>query len=220
MSHHPRPTLPQCLMANHWNKSVVYFGVHFLYFCAQVCAFVASQVALVVKNLPANGDRHKQMRAQSLSWEDPLEEEMTIHSSILAKRISWTEKPGGLQRVGHNWSDLAAAACALVKNISMWLKHLHKQYAVHGVMLFAFNIVWDMIMMHIDLAYSVNYCNSSHEYAIFYLFLYSIRNIWVISDIFLFQTMILWTPFNMLFATHIQGFLQGVDVYTYISVHV
>ena len=45
-------------------------------------------------------------QVQSLGWEDPLEKEMTIHSSILAWRIPWTEKPGGLQsmysqRVGH-----------------------------------------------------------------------------------------------------------------------
>ena len=34
---------------------------------------------------------------QSLGWEDPLEEGMTVHSSILAWEIPWTEKPGGLQ---------------------------------------------------------------------------------------------------------------------------
>ena len=33
----------------------------------------------------------------SLNWEDALEEGMAAHSSILAWRISWTEKPGGLQ---------------------------------------------------------------------------------------------------------------------------
>ena len=33
---------------------------------------------------------------QSLGWEDPLEEGMTTHSSILAGRIPWTEEPGGL----------------------------------------------------------------------------------------------------------------------------
>ena len=48
----------------------------------------------------------------SLHQEDPLEECMTTHSSILAWRIPWTEEPGGLQsiglhRVGHDWSDLA-----------------------------------------------------------------------------------------------------------------
>jgi len=36
----------------------------------------------------------------SLGQEDPLEKEMTIHSSILAWRIPWTEEPGGLQSVG------------------------------------------------------------------------------------------------------------------------
>ena len=45
---------------------------------------------------------------QSLGWEDPLEKEMAIHSSILVWKISWTEEPGGLQstglqRVGHDW---------------------------------------------------------------------------------------------------------------------
>ena len=52
---------------------------------------------------------------RSLAWEDPLEKEMAAHSSILAWRIPWTEKPGrlqsvGLQRVGHDWSYLAQAS--------------------------------------------------------------------------------------------------------------
>ena len=37
---------------------------------------------------------------RSLGREDPLEEGMATHSSILAWRISWTEKPGGLQSTG------------------------------------------------------------------------------------------------------------------------
>ena len=40
------------------------------------------------------------MRVQSLGWEDPLEEDMATHSSILAWRIPWTEEPGGLQSMG------------------------------------------------------------------------------------------------------------------------
>ena len=49
---------------------------------------------------------------KSLGGEDPLEEGMATHSDILAWRIPWTEKPGGLQfigsqRVRHSWSDLA-----------------------------------------------------------------------------------------------------------------
>ena len=57
----------------------------------------------VVKNLRAM----QQTRVWSLGRKDPLEKEMTTHSSILAWRILWTEEPGGLQsmgsqRVGHN----------------------------------------------------------------------------------------------------------------------
>ena len=37
---------------------------------------------------------------QSLDWEDPMEEGMAVHSSILAWRIPWTEEPGGLQSTG------------------------------------------------------------------------------------------------------------------------
>ena len=60
-------------------------------------------VAQMVKNLPAM----QEIWVQSLGREDPLEKGMATYSSILACRIPWTEKPGGLQfmgslRVGHN----------------------------------------------------------------------------------------------------------------------
>ena len=48
----------------------------------------------------------EEMQVQSLGWEDPLEEGMTTHSSILDWRIPWTEKPGGLQFMGHKESDM------------------------------------------------------------------------------------------------------------------
>ena len=49
----------------------------------------------------------QETQVQSLGREDPLEEEMVTHSSILAMEVPWTEEPGellsmGLQRVGHN----------------------------------------------------------------------------------------------------------------------
>ena len=52
-------------------------------------------------------DTVSETRARSLGREDPLEEEMATHSSILVWRIAWTEEPGGLQstglqRVGHD----------------------------------------------------------------------------------------------------------------------
>ena len=51
----------------------------------------------------------QEMWVQSLGWEDPLEEEMAIHSSILAWEIPWTEEPGGLQSMGSqkNWTRLS-----------------------------------------------------------------------------------------------------------------
>ena len=47
------------------------------------------------------------MQVQPPGWEDPLEQEMVTHFSILAQRTPWTEEPGGLQskglqRVRHN----------------------------------------------------------------------------------------------------------------------
>ena len=42
---------------------------------------------------------------RSLGWEDPLEKEMAIHSSILAWRIPWTEDPGGLESMGSQELD-------------------------------------------------------------------------------------------------------------------
>ena len=56
----------------------------------------------------------QEMQVQSLGQEDPLEEEMSTHSSILAGKIPRTEEPGGLQSMGvtksrTRLSDLARA---------------------------------------------------------------------------------------------------------------
>ena len=42
----------------------------------------------------------EEIQVQSLGWEDPLQKEMVTHSSLLAWRIPWKEKPGGLQTTG------------------------------------------------------------------------------------------------------------------------
>ena len=60
-------------------------------------------VAQLVKNLPTV----RETWVRYLGWEDPLEESMATHSSILAWRIPWIEEPGrlestGSQRVGHD----------------------------------------------------------------------------------------------------------------------
>ena len=63
-----------------------------------------SLVALMVKHLPTM----QETWVQSLGQEDPLEKEISTHSSTLAQKIPWTEEPSrlqsmGSQRVGHDW---------------------------------------------------------------------------------------------------------------------
>ena len=67
-----------------------------------------SQVAPLIKNLPASAGEAREIGSilRSLGQEDPLEEGIATHSSILAWRIPWIEEPGrlqamGSQRVGH-----------------------------------------------------------------------------------------------------------------------
>ena len=56
-----------------------------------------------LRGLPAQ--EIQQMRVRSLVREDPLEEEMATHSTILAWEIPWTEEPGGLQPKGSQESE-------------------------------------------------------------------------------------------------------------------
>ena len=67
--------------------------------CGEICTGVYCQKGFpggsVVKNLPAMQET-QETRVPSLGWEDPLEEEMATHSSILAWSIPWTEEPRGL----------------------------------------------------------------------------------------------------------------------------
>ena len=53
-------------------------------------------MAQMVKNLPAT----QEIWVKPLGWEDLLEDGRATNSSILAWRIPWTEKPGGLQSMG------------------------------------------------------------------------------------------------------------------------
>ena len=51
-----------------------------------------SLVAQTLKHLSTM----RETQVQSLGWEDPLEKEMAIHSSLIAWKIPWTEEPGRL----------------------------------------------------------------------------------------------------------------------------
>ena len=75
----------------------------------------------------------QETQVQFLDWEDPLEEGMATHFSILAWRIprtAWWATVHRVQRVRHNWSDLAAVAPALVlfwaPQVIQWLR-IHLQ---------------------------------------------------------------------------------------------
>ena len=63
---------------------------------------IASLVTQTVKNLPTM----QEVAVLSLGWEDPLEEEMITHTSILAWRIPWTEEPVGYSPWGHKELDM------------------------------------------------------------------------------------------------------------------
>ena len=53
----------------------------------------------MVKNQPSLQET-QETRVQFLDWEDSLEKGMATHSSILARRIPWTEEPKELQSIG------------------------------------------------------------------------------------------------------------------------
>ena len=77
----------------------------------------------MVKNLPAM----QETQVQSLGWDNPLKKGLATHSSILAWKVLWTEKPGrlqslGSQRVGHSWAtntftELLVQRCTVIPSV-------------------------------------------------------------------------------------------------------
>ena len=90
------PTLELCV-----SLPCFYFSISITIICHTILATVVTVINKIqdafggseVKCLPPM----RQTGVQSLGREDPLEKEMVTHSSILAWRIPWTEKPGRLQ---------------------------------------------------------------------------------------------------------------------------
>ena len=64
-----------------------------LLFLVKMLAFLMTQQ---LKNLTVM----QEMQVRALSWEDPLEEGMATHASILAEKVPWAEEPGGLRFMG------------------------------------------------------------------------------------------------------------------------
>ena len=78
-----------------------------LWHCGRIIYPLSSQGS------PWSGSARPETWVWSLGREDPLEEGMATHSSILAWRIPWTEEPGrlqsmGSQKVGHNWTTFTS----------------------------------------------------------------------------------------------------------------
>ena len=71
------------------------------------------------------------MQVRSLGQEDPLEAEVATHSSILARRIPWTEEPGGVQSMGlQSWTQLTLS---LAYTYMLLLSRFSRYFAMHSV---------------------------------------------------------------------------------------
>ena len=77
----------------------------------------------------------RETRVWSLGQEDPLEKEMVTHSSILAWKIPWMEKPGrlqsmGSQRVGHDWATSLTHSLNITLMSRPAVCHISKAYEI------------------------------------------------------------------------------------------
>ena len=111
-----------------------------------------------------------EIQVRSLGREDPLEEGMATHSSILAWRIPWTVEPGWLQSIGlqtvvHYWSDLAHNKYLLVIWMFSFVNSLLKCFAHFPNMLYfsywyvrVLHTFWASHLLVIYLQMSSLYC--------------------------------------------------------------
>ena len=88
------------------------------------------------------------MQVQSLGLEDPLDEGMATHCSILAWRIPWTEEPGWLQsmrlqRIRHDCSDLARMHCFYLSHF-LRLKAVCASHTSENLFLRAFHLITEI----------------------------------------------------------------------------
>ena len=99
-------------------------------FPLRVSARVASQLVLVVKNPPANAGDIRDVGSVP-GWEDPLEEGMVIHSSILAWRIPWTEEPNRVANLQRGSSCQAITYFCVGKGPSLMRGVITKGCGIH-----------------------------------------------------------------------------------------
>ena len=95
----------------------------YMYIYVFICASLVTQI---VKNLPAM----QEIQVLSPSLGRPPEEEMAMHSSLLAWRIPWTEEPGGLQSMGCKELDTTEQLTLMIYASSLILR-VHQKLLPH-----------------------------------------------------------------------------------------
>ena len=115
------PSTCCCFTNNHSSLALTFLPPR------QILLKYPTLVAQTIKRLPIM----RETRVQSLGREDPLEKEMATHSSTLAWRIPWTEKPGRLQsmwsqRVGHDWATSISLSLSPDRSSSVITSKLEK----------------------------------------------------------------------------------------------
>ena len=94
-----------------------------------IMTFVISTRTFLVAHTVKHLSTMRETWVRSLGWEDHLEKEMAIHSSTIAWKIPWTEKPGrlqsmGSQRVRHDWAtELNWGGSCCIKGCTSMLSH-------------------------------------------------------------------------------------------------
>ena len=113
---------------------LIFIGIYWFYYIVLVSAVHQRVFAICLHVISFSGNFFFQLK----HWvEFSVEKEMATHSSVLAWRMPWTEKPGrvqsmGSRRVGHDWSDLAAAEFSvLYSRLSLVIYFIHSINTVY-----------------------------------------------------------------------------------------
>ena len=113
---------------------LIFIGIYWFYHIVLVSAIHQRVFAICLHVISFSGNFFFQLK----HWvEFSVEKEMATHSSVLAWRMPWTEKPGrvqsmGSRRVGHDWSDLAAAEFSvLYSRLSLVIYFIHSINTVY-----------------------------------------------------------------------------------------
>ena len=163
----------------------------------------------------------------SLGQEAPLEEGMATHSSILAWRIPWTEKPGrlqstGLQRVRHDWSDLACMrALTLLVGFNSKLKPSKSRFSALWSLYLWWPNTWEFWVAHsVQFSHSVvpdseelkGKCEYLHIHSKMYIFdIHLIYNFWIVT------TLCSWLPFGFALWSEIHSLFFTLITLMYIQ---